>query len=344
MPEAEQITQGAAPPPSEQSFGDRKRAQLHAERRGGEPPESRNQPDRTLDETPRERLESAGSEAPDDEDRDFLDTEEFGEGDESDDLDNETLIDEEALEPDETDVNWRKRFEETESKLKQVTANRREMEGEHAEMMTTHVNLKHELQDKLTEAKQWSNAYVGGFTQQINQLEYAFQNGLVPPDQMPQARQQHQMFIQQRNQIQGQIDQMNQHESAVKRQERERLAEIARVRLSRSIPGWSREVHHQLGEFAESRGFTREEFSSNLDYRFLELLHDSMQLHQAGNAVKSVTRKRKANGPRRNAPVESRSADGRYKLTKKAFLQNPGEKGRFTDMKTQQLAKERRGR
>ena len=321
------------------SFAERKAGQLAAERAGQ--PEAKARPEPTRERAPGKELESAESEPILE---DVL-------GDEVDDEDELEAVDPDGtLEGDETDddiddsTNWRERYEQAQRKISEVTANRSEMDREHAEIMSTHINLKHELQDSLTEAKQFAQAYVGGFQQQIQQLEHAFQNGLIEPQNLPQARQQHQMFVQQRNQIQAQIEGLNQKEQEVKQKERERQAEIARVRLSRSIPGWSREVHRELGEYAQSRGFSAEEFGQNLDYRFLELLHDSMQLNRADSAVRGLKHKRKAKGPVRNAQTTPRSADGRYRQAEKAFRENPGEKGRFADMKMRQLQKEHRGR
>lgn len=334
----------AAPSPAAhtQSFAQRKAAQLAQERVDSRLEERRTQSQSALEREPpdtglesEEEDEQRESDLPDDdldpEDPEALDPEDeppSGE-EEEDESDSPTL---------------RKRLQDTQKKLREVTANRKVMEAEHAEMMGTHITIKHELQDTLRDAKQFAQAYIGGFSQEIQRIENAFNTGQVPPDQLPQARQQHYTLCQQRAQVQQQIDRLNTMEAESRKRERERQAEIARVRLSRTIPDWGRDKHAEIGEYAVSRGYSPEEFAQNLDYRFIELLHDSMLLHRAGTAVKRVQHKRKAQGPARNAPNQQRSADGRFRQAQKAFHENPGQKGRFAEMKLRELQRERRGR
>ena len=113
------------------------------------------------------------------------------------------------------------------------------------------------------------------------------------------------------------------------------------MRLSRTIPGWGKEKYEELGQFAISLGYSAEEFTDKIDYRFFELLNDSMQLRQAGDKVKQVKRRQKAKGPRRNARQQARSADGKFREAKNAFHDNPNQKGRFAEMKLAQMRKER---
>ena len=331
---------GAQQPP--QSFTERKAAQLREER-AVTADKVESQPDPALtSEPPGAELESAEVADPEsgypDEEDDALAS------DDSEALDNELPSDSDPDQDDEPQVDWKKRYDDTKTMLNEVTENREEMDREQSEVIASQLSLKHDLQDKLTEAKRYAEAYTNQFNQQITQLEHAFQTGMIEPDNLPMARQQYQGLINQRNQLQQHMEHLDSQANEATTLERERRAEVARVRLSRTIPGWSREKHAELGQFAMSRGYSQEEFSDSLDYRFLELLNDSMQLRQAGDRVSRVERQKKAKGPRRNARQAPRSADGKYRKAKQEFRDNPNQKGRFAEMKLRQMQKENRSR
>lgn len=331
----------------QQSFAERKAAQLGQERAGREAQAS-TQPDPEPQQRPPEQaLESEDLSGYPEEESQLPEAEASGHDGYDPDEDYDDLEEEApSVAPDDTPEqpaeNWEKRFKDTERKLSEVTENRRAIEQEHADMMSANLTLKHGLEDQFTEAKRYVEAYKGGFDQQIAQLENAFNSGMIPPDDLPGARQQYQALVNQRNGLAQQIEQINSQQGEAKKLENERKAEIARVRLARTIPGWSRETYDKLGSYAMERGYTAEEFSENVDYRFYELLNDSMQLRQAGDTVKNVKRQRKANGPRRNAKQQPRSADGRYRQAKQEFRDNPNQRGRFADMKLAELRKDRR--
>ena len=296
----------------EPSFTERKAAQLSQERES-RPPEPEIQPEQPRKErTSEPELESAAVEPVEDgyDEQDELDKEQ---DDESEAPDDGTTDDEEPEQEPDEQVNWKRQFEETKRKLSEVTANRTAMEREHADVMATTLSLRHNLEDTYTEARRYADQYKVAFDSQIGQLEQAFSTGQISPEHLPQARQQYQNLVNQRNGLVKQVEEIGTREAEAKRVDRERKAEIARVRLARTIPNWSREKHRELGEYAEARGFSSEEFNENLDYRFLEILHDSMQLNRSAETVKGIRRQKKAGGPSRKAPVASRGTNGQFR-------------------------------
>lgn len=335
--------QGEAP----QSFAERKRAQLGEERAQRGPEANVQQEPELQERSPRQELESGEDLSQSEMYTDETPEAEAGgydgyDVDEDDDLQGEAPASDTDDLPEEPVENWEKRYKEAERKLSEVTENRRAIEQEHADMMSANLSLKHGLEDQFNEAKRYVEAFKGGYDQQIAQLENAFNTGMIPPDELNNARTQYQQLVQQRNGLTQHIEQMSQQQAAAEQLERERKAEIARVRLARTIPGWGKEKFEELGQYATSIGYSAEEFGEAIDYRFFELLNDSMQLRQAGDKVKNVKRQSKASGPKRNARQQPRSADGRFRQAKQAFHDNPGQRGRFAEMKLAEMRKERR--
>lgn len=335
--------ENVAQPQREPTFMERKTAELQAERAkrvdtDHEPEEKENRPERTPERAPRDELESAPVEPMEG----LVDEQAEDEYEDDDQEAAEATPDDDPDESDEPQVDWQSRYKEAERKISEVTANRQAMESEHAETMATTLQLRHSLEDTFTEAKQYAGQYKVAFDNQISQLEQAFTTGQIPPDQLPAARQQYQALVNQRNGLVQQVQQLTQKEQEAKQVDRERKAEIARVRLARTIPNWGRQKHQELGEYAQSLGYSADEFNENLDYRFLEVLNDSMQLRRAGETVKNVKRRKKAGGPARNAQTPVRGPDGKYRKAQQDFAANPGQKGRFAEMKMRELERERR--
>jgi hypothetical protein len=331
----ENAESGAQP----QSFQDRKRAELAAERPSME--ETAPQPDLApIDGNPEPMLESAEAGQPE--------SDQLSEQEAQEPLSDaqEALYDENPSgdldgDPEHDTHDWQKRFEDTQRKLSEVTENRRAMEQELTDMTSSALGMRHQLEDSLTEAKRYAEVYKQGFNGQIAQLEQAFSQGMIEPDNLPAARQQYQQLINSRNQVEQQVQMLAEQEKQASEQTKQRQAELARLRLQRTIPNWSREKYEELGSYAQSRGYTAEEFGQSLDYRFLELLNDSMQLRNASKTVEGVRRERKTSAPRQNARQQPRSADGKFRKAESEFWNNPNQRGRFAAMKAAQLNKER---
>ena len=318
------------------SFVERTAQRLAEESRG---PQTEAQPATAPTGTPDVELESAGDGYPDES---IPGEAQEAEGEYESEAPEGTPDDDYEDEATESDTNWQSRYEEGQRKISEITENRQVMEQEHADMMATNLHLKHDLEDKFTEATRYAENYLGGFNQQIAGMEHAFQSGQIEPDNLPGARQQYQNLINQRNGMANQVEQIKAQQSEAEKVMLNRQAEISRIRLNRTIPNWGREKHQELGEYAQSRGYSPDEFGKSMDYRFFELLNDSMMLNRAGDTVQKVKRAKTASGPSRNARQQPRSADGKYKQARKEFLDNPNQRGRFADMKAAELRKERK--
>lgn len=343
----QQAQPGSAGSASEQgqTFAERTAARLAAERQAPrqEQPEPRRREQQEFEQDDPDMglspdLESAVDEelAPVGEDTDELEVE-----------DPEALADDEGENPDgdaeaEAAVDWEKRFKDTQRQLTRLNEERRERDAEQAQLVEQAVSLRHELEDQLDSARRYAAVYVDGMNAQIANLERAFQTGQIEPDKMADARQQHQTLIQQREFIRQQVEQLDNMQKEALQKERERKAEMARVRLARTIPNWGRETYQQLGQYAQERGYSAAEFAETTDPRLIELLHDSMMLRKAGKKVTSVRQRRQQNAPTRTAREQPRSADGKFRKAQQQFRQNPGDRKAFRAMKEAQLAKERR--
>jgi hypothetical protein len=343
--EVERAPQGSGQP--QQSFADRARERLQAERAHeaprqrpeagrGEEGERNTGPDTGIPAS----LESAV-------DNDGYPTDDgaIADGEQDDDPEDHTLAPE-GYEDDDPDdepaVDWEKRYKDTQRMLSEVTERRREREAEQAEIVESALAMRHQLEDTLQEAQQFAQVYMHGFDSQIANLERAFSSGMIEPDKLPQARQQHQMLVQQREQLRHQVEQMQSMESEAKKRARQREAEISRAKLSRAIPNWNQETYRKIGAYAQERGYTSSEFAQITDHRVIELLHDSMQLRSAGRAVDKVRTRTKSRAPNRTAREQPRSADGRYKQAQQEFHERPNERGAFAKMKLADLQRQRR--
>ena len=325
-----------------QSFAERKAAQLSEERVGREA-DVNVRPDADLQETETPEPVSESEPMLDDPEYDIEATSSEEEYEEDVNPDEGTL-DANPVPPEQTAEFWEKRFKDTQRKLSEVTENRTEIEREQVDMMSTTLELKHQLEDTFLEAETYANTFKGNVVNQIAQLEAAFNSGQIEPDHLPAARQQYQQLQMQRQHLEGQLTQIKEQRGQAEQVQRDRQAELSRMRLQRTIPDWSRDKYREIGEYAQKRGFTADEFNNMVDHRYIELLHDSMQLNSAGSGIGAIQRKKKASGPSRKARQQPRSADGKYRQAKQEFHDNPNQKGRFAEMKQRQLEKERRGR
>jgi hypothetical protein len=320
----------SAPQPS---FRERKAAQLAAER-GGQPPA----PARDLEEeTPRARQPESEAVARDDSQVRYASEESDQDLEGSlEDLGEEApLSEEQELEADSTD--WEKRYKDLQSTAQELLENRRGMEEEHAQVMSEHLQLRYQLEDTLGEmtnrAKFLYNAMTGNAAQFKN-IDWS----RVPPDkvQQVQAQAQNAMLLEQQSLA------AYQEAMAMDKQTREtvkkREAEIAKVRLRRSIPGWGNEVYGQLRQFAASRGMPPQTFNEITDPVLIEGMHAYMQLSMSGSSVQKRTT-RKGETPRgKAASRQNRSPEGRF-----ATMQvEPNTRGSFAEKHKHRLAAERR--
>ena len=323
----------SAPPAS---FVERKSSQLREERDGEGPRPVEAPPTEDRDATPPVELESEQSDG-----IELPSGEETPEGDDlAPDLDETPGSD---SDPDEHEpaIDWEKRFTDTKAELTRVQMDRQEMDSEFSDQMAGTLQLHYQLEDKLAEVETSSGFFINNLSNQITNMEQAFSSGQIGPDQLAQARQHYQQLINSRNQMVGHVNQAKQVKDEAEAQRKKRESEVTRVRLSRSIPGWSRDKYAEMREYAIGRGYTNEQFEDQTDHRFFELIHDSMTLHQTQNTIQNVENKRVAT-QRVRGQRKPRDGQGRFQKAKQDYKNNPNQKGRFADMKAEQIKRERR--
>jgi hypothetical protein len=345
MPDEQQRDVNAPPPQQGQSFLERKTAQLRQEQ--AESGTNRNDP---LDAEPEMSAplrdeasvqEDGYPELHDEEER----LEEDAEPEEA--LEDEAPSEDEDDGEPERDVNWEKRYKDTQIELERLRTRDRERDEEVGQQLSGAVELHHQVEDELEKAKSYTEFYIQGVDQRIQQLEAAFTSGQIEPDKLQEARQYHYQLTQERQELVGRIEQLSSEKTEAEQKRKKREAEIARVRLTRTIPGWGKEKYAEMREAALDRGYTPEEFGNITDHRYFELLHDSMTLRGADKTIENVTERTRAKRPRRGkgrVSEQSRDSGGRFQKRQREFKENPNQPGRFAAMAEERLRKERRGR
>lgn len=342
------LNDGGAAPEQGQSFAERKAQQLREERgvrEASEPPGEPSAPVQDPNDVPG-YPEDGTPEAPESVQPDSgmddgeqpieaLDDTEAPEGTPEDDYqDGETG---------EQSIDWEKRYNDTRGELTRLQQERGDRDAELSDMMAGSMQLKYDLEDQLDKAKQYTAYYVDGINAQVAQMEQAFNTGMIEPDKLPQARQAYVQLQQQKQALDARIDQIEKTRSEADDKRRQREAEITRVRLSRTIPGWSHSKWQEMRGAAAERGYTADEFDKITDYRYFELLHDSMMLRSASQTVGDVRLRKQPKPPRgRNKQRQPRSADGRFRKAQQEFRDSPNQKGKFAAMKFEDLQRERR--
>ena len=329
-----------------QSFAERKAAQLREERtiqEASQPPaEAAPGQQETSDETPPPESESVQSDGYPELHDEQAESED--EALEDEDLDDEIPSDEPEDEEEGERVNWEQRYKDTQAELTRVAQRRKELDAEHAESVSANLQLKYDLEDRLTKAEEQANFFLNGINSQIGQLEQAFNSGAVEPEKMQEARGYYQNLVGQRTQLQTYLDKAGEQRGEAERVRKQREAEITRSRLSVSIPDWSQDKYDEMRGYATQRGYSPDEFNEITDYRYFELLHDSMLLNSAEKTVRNVKSQRRRKAPRggKNVDRSPNTARRREARARKDFLDNPNQKGRFAAMKAEELSRERR--
>lgn len=234
------------------------------------------------------------------------------------------------------------KYKSLEAEFSRVTANRKEIEASLDTAKAQTVQIRHELEDRFTEAESFADYFAGMATQQLQQLQQ------VNPATLTQE--QYGQYQQALQQAQLQAQQYHQVSQAIKRQFEEakeattrREAEIARERLKTRIPDWSSDKYKALGEVATEYGYTPNEFFSSTDYRLVLLLNEVQKGRDAAKVVTERSKKTKANPPKNRATrAPDRNERGQFTNAQKAFQEStPGTKGSFAAMKAAQLRAER---
>jgi len=253
----------------------------------------------------------------------------------STDLDTETPGEQDP-EDGEQQHDWETRYKDLQSETQADRENRGEMEQEHARSMQDHMSLRFDLEDKLTEAgnrlefsKQIMDGNAGRF-QNINWSQ-------VPPEKIQEVQAQAQQAFTMKQQADAAYAQFDEHRQSTLETVKQREAEIAKVRLRRTIPGWSNEIYASIREFATAQGMAENGFSRITDPVIIEALYSASKIAETGSNIQSKT-KRKPQVPR-NRGKQQRPRDARGKYAKTPLV--PNQRGSFADKHRHRLAMER---
>ena len=149
-------------------------------------------------------------------------------------------------------------------------------------------------------------------------------------NQADQAKQNHQALI---NFAEKALDEQKQSE-----------AEVSRDILKNTIPKWGNELYGSLRNYAvDQLGYSAIEFDEVTDHKTISLIHRDYMTSNAGRTVEQVTRQTNQRPPQ-GANLPQRGHDGKFRNTKQAWLENPGQRGRAHDHFTEKLRREREGR
>ena len=315
------------------SFVERKAAQLSEERtqRGEVEPVIPTDPEPRTPEAEQESVD------PDQDDPNTVEaSDEQGELGEypSDDLGDETPEDQDAEEP-EIRADWETRYKDLQAEFSRSTANRGEMEQEHARSMQDHLSLRFDLEDRIGEADQrlqFSKSVMDGNASQFQNIDWS----RVPPDKIQEVQAQAQNAFMMKQQADNAYSQFEEYKNETLDQVKQREAAIAKVRLKRSIPGWSNEIYASLREFATDQGMSQRSFNEITDPVIIEALYTASQTRKTGSIQKVV--KRKGQAPRHKAARRT-PRDERGKFAKATV--EPNQRGSFADKHRHRLAMER---
>jgi hypothetical protein len=334
-----EAAEAGAVPQQQQSFTERKAAQLREEREARGEVEPQPIPQQDPAGTPSEAMGSTEDVEQDEAQGLYADdVTDAPEDDESVDPEGTPTDDD----PEETGegTDWEKRYKDLQRETQAVRESRGEMEKEHAESMGEHLKLRFEMEDKLTEAvsrAELMRNVMSGNAQQFRNINWS----QVPPERIQEVQAQAQQALQMEQQADAAYQQMQEQVNETRNVVKQREAEIAKVRLKRTIPGWSNEVYSELRQSAVESGMPATEFNEITSPVIIEALYAAMQNRRAGSTVQKVRTNRKAAAPRgkaaRRAPRDER---GRYAAAKV----EPNVRGSFADKHRHRLAMERNGR
>lgn len=320
------------------SFREQKAEQLRAEREVNEPQES---PEGTLNESPPEEDSADVVDRDNDTPEEALhDTEETDDGD-SEEVEAMESGDEE---PAPEYLELKDKYDNLEAEFTRRNANRKEIESNLDLAQAQAVEMRHQWEDQMGEAKRQAEFFTGMATRQLQQLQNV-NPATLAPEQQGQYYQALNQATQQSQQLASQFEMIKRQEAEAREAARKRESEVSLLRLKTRIPDWGQEKYSAFGELAAEFGYSQEEFFDTTDHRMMLLLNEVSEARVAGEAVKQTIKKRKSNPPKsRSARPSPRNDKGQFTKAKQSFYDNPGKKGSFAEMKALELARERKGR
>ncbi len=327
-------TPNQAPQDRQPSFLERKRAELNSE----SAPDDVGTPDQFNAESAEDvdHEESPIGEYEDQvEDADGEDTPE-----ESDLVDDENADDDDSNPEGEHD--WEERHRQAQGELTRLQQERKTEREENSKAVEENIGLRHDLEDQLALAQRQGQFLHNLLNQNVLQYEN-MDWSQVPVEKTAELRQQHQLAVNSRNQMQAALEQMAAQGKQAVEHAKLREAEVSKQVLKRTIPNWGKEVYSDIqNHVVERYGFTPKEFSEITDHRLIRLMHSNLEHDQALAKVKEVKRQGKKRGPKnRNAKPPARNQQGRFQSAQDDARANPGDRSRIRNAFEQKLAAER---
>lgn len=316
----------------EPSFLERKQAALNAESASVETPD-------TFD---TESAEDAGyAESPEGEYDDQVDSADGEDTPEESDLVDDEHADDEDSNP-EGEHDWQERHKQAQAELTRLQTERKTEREENSKAVEENIGLRHTLEDQLAVAQRQGQFLHNLLNQNVLQYENMDWTQ-VPVEKTAELRQQHQLAVNSRNQMQAALEQMEAQGKQAVEHAKQREAEVSKQVLKRTIPNWGKEVYGEIQDFAvEQGGYTAQEVAAITDHRWVRMMYANMQNAKSMEQVKEVKRQGKKRGPKnRNAKQPARNAQGRFQSAREDSRANPGDRGKIRNAFEQKLAAER---
>ena len=246
----------------------------------------------------------------------------------------------EDQDPNTETVDWEKRYKDLQAETQTVREGRGEMEQEHAQSMAKHLELRFEMEDKLSEAVQraeFMRNVMSNNAAQYQNIDWS----RVPPDKVQEVQAQAQQAFTTAQQTEQAYTQMQSEIQQQKELVKQREAAIAKTRLRRTIPSWGNETYSALREFATESGMPANEFNDITNPVIIEWAYAAKQIREGASSVQDVRTNRKSTAPRgKAARRQPRNNQGQYARKQT----QPNQKGSFADKHKHRLAAERQGR
>ena len=273
-----------------------------------------------------------------------VDSEEQEFVEDGDDIDLEASDDDEDTDDDvPMDVKYQqleKRYKDLQRQFTKDRMQREEYESQLSNSMVGVTKTQHELEDSLQGAKQMAELVQGQWAGNANQ----FRNidwSQIPAEKVQQVQAAAQNAFQQEQIANQRLHVINKQQNQAFQQKMTRQAELASRALQVKIPEWGSETYSAIRGHAESMGLSPEMFNMVTEPSVIEMFYHSMMYRGAGKKAKTVAKRKSQKPASANQARQERNARGQFMNAKKAFEDNPNQKGSFAAMKAAQLAAER---
>ena len=242
--------------------------------------------------------------------------------------------------PPQESVDWESRYNEAEEL-------RGSMQSDYQRKTQKIADDRRELKRGFEVQTQVSEAYVQRAEQSLAQWQGVDWQGLrrtLDPADYNQRVAQYQQVATQVDQAKNNHQAMVDYAGKTLDDQKESEAEVSKDILKNTIPKWGNELYGHLRNYAvESLGFSPAEFDDVTDHKVIALIHRNWSTSNAGKTVEQVTRQQSQRPPN-GGNLPPRGTDGKFRNSKTAWLENPGQRGRAHDFFAEKLRREREGR